>query len=315
MHDISVEYPKSGEMAFKDLGTAPAPGPTQILIRTHYTGISNGTERNWLMSNSYMRRTGYQAVGVVEAAGNQVKAFSEGDMVFLSATHAGWHLLEVGSAPSSRALCTKLPDDVEHEFCALLGVAAIAVRHAKRIQVEPGQNVWVAGLGPVGQFSAQAARAYGAYVTVTDLDQRRLDVAKELGAHRAINVSEPSGMGLLKEKAPYNCIIDACHADSLFGDIRSNGLLARRGVIGALAARGEMRFPWSMIHRPEASIEVTFHFALEDLSMMLHFLKLGTIGIKPMVRHRVPITEAPGIYETMRDRPSDLLGVIFNWKP
>jgi len=236
-------------------------------------------------------------------------------MVFLSATHAGWHLLEVGSEPSSRALCIKLPDDVEHEFCALLGVAGICMRHVKRIRVEPDQNVWVAGMGPIGQFSAQAARALGAYVTVTGKHESRLDVAKELGAHRAINVSDPSSMELLKEKAPYNCIIDAAHAPSFFTDIHSNKLLARRGVIGLVAARGEIKFPWSMIHRLEASMEVTCHFAVEDLSMVLHFLKLGTIRIKPMVTHRVPVTEAPAIYETMRDRRSDILGVIFNWKP
>ena len=55
MHDIGVEYPASGEMRFYDLGTSPAPGATQILVRTHYTGISNGTERNWLMSKSSIR--------------------------------------------------------------------------------------------------------------------------------------------------------------------------------------------------------------------------------------------------------------------
>ena len=314
MHDIGVEYPSSGEMQFYEMGTPPAPQPTQILIRTHYSGISNGTERNWLMSRSSVRRSGYQSVGVVEAAGNQVKAFSEGDMVFLSATHAGWHLLDVGAGPSSGALCVKLPDGVEHEFCALLGVAGICVRHVKRLRVEPGQNVWVAGLGPIGQFSAQAARAYGAYVTGSGKHQDRLDAAKELGAHRVIDASDPSCMELLKERAPYNCIIDACHAPELFADIHANKLLARRGAIGLVAARGEIKFPWSMIHRLEGSFEVTCHFAVEDLKMVLHFLQLGTMGIKHMVSHRVPITEAPSIYETMRDRRSDILGVVFNWK-
>jgi len=321
MHNIGVEFTARGEMGFYDLGVPPDPGPMQILIRTHYSGITNGTERHALMGDlgyggGYPGRHGYQHVGVVEAAGNQVKAFSEGDIVFFGnyVGHRGWNIVEVGAGHSSSALCIKLPDDVEHEFCALLGVAGVGTRHIRRISVAPAQNVWVAGVGPIGQFAAQAARAFGAYVTVTDLDQRRLDVAKELGAHRAINVSDQSATELLKEKASYNCIVDACGAPSLIPDIYKNRLLAQRGVIGALAVRAETTFHWSMLHGLEGSIEVSCHFSLEDLGIILHFLRLGTMRIKPLVTHRVPITEAPCIYETMRDRRAELLGVIFNWK-
>jgi len=325
MHNTGIEFTARGEMGFYDLGPAPDPGPTQILIRTHYSGITNGTERHALMGDfgyggGYPGRHGYQHVGVVEAAGNQVKAFSEGDILFFGhyVGHRGWHVVDVGAGdPASyhlSHLCLKLPDDVEHEFCALFGVAGVGMRHVRRIHVAPAQNVWVAGVGPIGQFAAQAARAFGAYVTVTDINQRRLDVAKELGAHRAINVSDASGNELLKRGGPYNCIIDACGAASLFADIHNNRLLAPRGVIGALAVRAETTFHWGMLHGLEGSIEVSCHFSLEDLGIILHFLRLGTIRIEPLVTHRVPITDAPRIYETMRDRPADLLGVIFDWK-
>jgi len=325
MHNIGIEFTACGKMGFYGLGTPPAPGPTQILIRTHYSGITNGTERHALMGDfgyggGYPGRHGYQHVGVVEAAGEQVKAFSEGDMVFFGryVGHRGWNIVEVGtgglSSHNLSHLCFKLPDDVEHEFCALLGVTGVGMRHIRRINVKPSQNVWVAGLGPIGQSTAQSARAFGAYVTVTDLNQRRLDVAKELGAHRAINVSEPSGYELLKQVGPYNCIVDACGASSLIGDIHKNRLLARRGVIGLLAVRGETTFQWGMLHMLEGSIEVSCHFSLDDLRVIIHFLRLGIMKLEPLVTHRVPITDAPRIYETMRDQPADLLGAIFNWK-
>ena len=333
MHNIGIEFTARGEMGFFNLGPPPDPGPTQILIRTHYSGITNGTERHTLMADfgggGSPRRAGYQHVGVVEAAGNRVKAFSEGDIVFLGrhGGHRGWHVVDVETegdivlfARGDRTsyypshFCLKLPDDVKHEFCALFGVAGVGMRHSRRIRVAPAQNVWVAGLGPIGQSVAQASRAIGAYVTVTDVNQSRLDVAKELGAHKVINISDPSGNELLKQGGPYDRIIDACGAPSLFDDIHKNRLLATNGVIGALATRGETIFHQSMLHGLKASIESSSHFNLEDLGIVLHFFRLGIIRIKPLVTHRVPITEAPRIYETMRDRPADLLGVIFNWK-
>jgi threonine dehydrogenase-like Zn-dependent dehydrogenase len=252
--------------------------------------------------------------------GKQVREFSEGDMVFFGhyVGHRGWHIVEIGAGDpvsyNRSHLCLKLPDDLDHEFLALLGVTGVGMRHVIRVKVSPAQNVWVAGQGPIGQSAAQSARAFGAYVTVTDINQRRLDVAKELGAHRAINVSDPSGYDLLKQDGPYNCIIDACGVPSLFADIHKNRLLAYRGVIGALAVRGETTFQWGMLHTLEGSIEVSCHFSLDDLRVIIHFLKLGIMNLEPLVSHRIPITEAPKIYEIMGDRPGDLLGVIFNWK-
>jgi len=324
MSNIGIEFTDRGKMGFYDLGIPPDPGPTQILIRTHYSGITNGTERHALMGDfgyggGYPGRHGYQHVGVVEAAGSQVKAFKEGDIVFFGqyVGHRGWHLVNVGSADGTSYtshLCLKLPDNMKHELCALLGVIGVGMRHVRRIHVTPAQNVWVAGLGPIGQSAAQSARAFGAYVTVTDVNQIRLDVAKKLGAHKVINVSDPSGMELLKQGSPYNCIIDACGIYSLLADIHKNSLLAHRGVVGLLAVRGETIFPWGMLHILEGSFEVSCHFSLDDLGIIIHFLKLGIMRIEPMVTHRVPITEAPHIYEILRDRPGELLGVIFNWK-
>jgi len=320
MHNIGIEFTACGQMGFYDLGDPPDPSPTQILIRTHYSGITNGTERHALMADfgyggSYPGRHGYQHVGIVEAVGSQVRAFREGDVVFYGqyVGHRGWHIVEIGSANQTH-LCLKLPDNVDHELCALLGVAGVGMRHIRRIRVAPAQNVWVAGLGPIGQFSAQSARAFGAYVTVTDVVQHRLDVAKELGAHRVINVSDPSGIELLKQDGPYNCIVDACGSLSLLMDIHRNRLLAYRGVIGLIAVRGETTFQWGMLHTLEGSFEVSCHFSLDDLNVIMHFLKLGIIRIEPLVTHRVSITEAPRIYEIMCDQPRELLGVIFNWK-
>lgn len=319
MHNIGIQFTAKGKMEFYDLGIPPDPSPTQMLLRTQYSGITNGTERHALVGDfgyggGYPGRHGYQHVGVVEKVGNQVREFFEGDVVFFGhyVGHRGWNIVEAG--PGASHLCIKLPNDMEQEFFALLGVVGVGTRHIRRIRVYPAQKVWVAGLGPIGQSCAQAARAFGAYVTVTDVNQRRLDVAKELGAHRVINISDPSSMEMLKQGGPYNCIVDACGVKSFFGDIHKNRLIAPRGVIGAVAVRGETTFQWGMLHGLEGSIEVSCHFALDDLGVILHFLKLGTMQIKPMVSHRVPITEAPGIYEIMRDKPSELLGVIFNWR-
>jgi 2-desacetyl-2-hydroxyethyl bacteriochlorophyllide A dehydrogenase len=322
MRQIGIEYPAVGEMRFFELGQPPEPGPAEIVIATRYSGVTNGTERHALVNDfgwgRYPGRHGYQHVGQVAAAGSRVQQFASGEWVFFGqyVGHRGWHLVEVGEgepSPSDTHLTIRLPEAVDRQECALLGVAGVALRAVKRIRVAPGQKVWVAGAGPIGHFSAQAARVKGADVTVTDVVPRRLEAARESGAHRALMAGDEGVWEALRSLGPFDRIIDACSVESLFQDIHRHQLLAPRGVIAAMAVRGEVRFPWGLLHTREASIEVACHFSLAELRELIDHLTAGEIRIGPMVSHRVPIEQAPEIYAMLRDRPRDLLGVIFDW--
>ncbi|HPO07634.1 MAG TPA: zinc-binding dehydrogenase, partial [bacterium] len=230
--------------------------------------------------------------------------------------HRGWNIQDVAHAEPreySSHLCIRIPDGLNPKYCALLGVAGVSMRGMRRCRVSAAQKVWVAGAGLIGQFAAQAARALGAHVTVTDINDKRLAVARELGAHRVLSASDSNYMSDLKAAGPYDCIVDACGLETLFLDIWESNLLAKGGVICALAVRTKTVFHWSMLHGLEASIEVSCHFSLDDLRILLHFLQLGIIRIEPLVSHVVPIDEAPTIYRTLRDRPAELLGVLFDW--
>lgn len=321
MRNIGIEFPAQGQMHFCELGSPEELQPSELLIDTHYSGITNGTERHALMAEhgwSYFPgRHGYQHVGKVEAVGSKVHGFKPGDWVYYGCYvgHRGWHIQNVSWADvnsNGSHLCLAQPDDVDYRQCALLGVAGVAMRGVRRCRVGPAQNVLVAGAGLIGQFAAQAARAFGAFVTVTEINEKRLAIAEELGANRVINARKNS-TDALKAGGPYDCIIDACGVESLFFDIHESGILAHGGVIGALAVRSKPVFPWSMLHSREASIEVSCHYSLDDLRVVLHFLRRGRIKIEPLISHIVSVEEAPAIYELLRDDPGQLLGVVFDW--
>jgi 2-desacetyl-2-hydroxyethyl bacteriochlorophyllide A dehydrogenase len=323
MRNVGIEYTAKGQMDFYDLGPLPDLGPSEVLVRTQYSGITNGTERHSLMgehgwAGAFPSRNGYQHVGRIEAVGSDVSEFKVDDCVFYGhyVGHRAWNVIDVGDGDSqsnASHLCKVLPDDVDHRHCALLGVAGVALRGIRRCRVSPAQNVWVVGGGPIGQFAAQSARAFGARVTVSEIDSRRLEVAGKLGAHRLIDSTQDTAIDQLKEGAPYDCIIDTSGIESLFFDIAENWLLSHGGVMGALAVRSVASFPWSLMHGHEASIEVSCHFGLDDLRVLLHFMQQNEIRVEPLISHVVSVDDASDIYMTMRDRPADLLGVVFEW--
>lgn len=315
MRTTGLEFKARGEVEACDLGHPGEPGPTQILVETKYSGVTNGTERHALLvehgygGGSFPSRHGYQHVGQVVAAGGGVSAFCRGDWVFYGGYvgHRGWHVIDEGD------LLTALPESVDRRLCALLGVAGVALRGVSRMGVGPGANVWVVGQGPIGNFTAQAARAAGARVTVTDLLPNRLEAAGACGAHLVLDATDPDTPERLRARGPFHFIYDCCSAQALLFDVFAQRLLAFGGTIGLMAVRQTVTYPWSLLHSTQGRIETSCHFDRDDLGVLLSLVEQGRIRIEPMVSHVLPIDEAPGLYEKLASASGELLGVIFDW--
>ena len=315
MRTHGLEFAAKGELRTCELGEPGELGPRQILLETKYSGVTNGTERHALMvehgygGGSFPGRHGYQHVGEVIAIGEGVTQFAVGDWAFHGAYvgHRGWNIV------SEDDLLVKLPEAVDRTYCALFGVAGVALRGVRRMGVRAGDNVWVAGQGPIGHFTAQAARAVGARVTVTDVFEKRLDAAQRCGAHVVLDARDDGTMETLKAAAPYDFIYDCCSVPSLLQDVHENRLLAFGGTIGMMAVRENVTYPWSLLHGTQGRIETSCHFDRDDLRVLLWLYERGEIRIKPMVSHLVPLEEAPAIYDTLANRGEELLGVIFDW--
>ena len=323
MRTTGIEFAEKGKAVIKELGSPPPPKPTEILIETAYSGITNGTERHALMAEhgwgQFPSCHGYQHVGRVRAVGDAVTTFQPDQWVFYGdyVGHRGWNLVDFATPPGQAAaprLVLPLPEDVDKQQCALFGTAGVALRGVRRFQVSPAKRVWVVGQGLIGGFAAQAARAYGAEVTVTDVNPGRLERARQWGPHRLLDATDDKAtLAALKERAPYDYIIDGSGIPGLLDQIWQNQLIAHHGCIGLLAVRTDTTFHWSMLHGTEGSIEVSCHFTFDVLRVLLHFVRNGTIQIEPMISHRPPIDDALSIYGQLRDDPGSLLGVVFDW--
>jgi len=315
MRSTGLEFVAKGKVGACELGDPGEVGPTQMLLETKYTGITNGTERHALLvEHGYGRgqfpsRHGYQHVSEVVAVGDGVTGFRKGDWVFLGryVGHRGWNVED------ENGLLIKLPESIDRRHCALFGVAGVALRGVRRMGVRQGDNVWVAGQGPIGHFVAQAARAAGARVTVTDVLEKRLDAARKCGAHVVLNASDDRTLAALREGGPYDYIYDCCSAENLLFDIHVNKMLAYGGTIGMMAVRDKVSYPWSLLHGTQARIETSCHFDNDDLRVLLFLYEQGLLTIEPMVSHVVSIDEAPALYDALANAAEELLGVIFDW--
>ncbi|HEY3266637.1 MAG TPA: zinc-binding dehydrogenase [Armatimonadota bacterium] len=169
----------------------PSPGPGEITIRVRAAGVNYA---------DVMQRAGHYAApaggapfvpglevaGTIARRGEGVEGFGDSEKIAAILLSGGY--AEYATAPVSRVF--RVPDDFTWEEAAAWPVnfltAWLALNAHTRLQ--PGQAVLVhAAAGGVGSAAVQIASRLGARVIATAGEPSKLDVARRLGAHVAVD--------------------------------------------------------------------------------------------------------------------------------
>jgi predicted dehydrogenase/threonine dehydrogenase-like Zn-dependent dehydrogenase len=210
---------KSGALALVDV-PAPVARPGTVLVRTHWSLISAGTEGAQVREGKAdlltkvrehpdqvrqvlnkaaregvgatlsqvkqrleeWRELGYSLAGEVVEVGEGVEDFAPGDRVACAGAGYAVHA-ELVAVP--RNLAAKVPGTVTLRQAAFVTLGAIALQGVRQAAPTLGERGLVIGLGLVGQLGAQLLRCSGVRVAVSDLDPARMELARRLGAERA----------------------------------------------------------------------------------------------------------------------------------
>lgn len=213
-----------GGAAYVEEVPAPAVGPNTVLVQTHYSCISAGTEMAGLVASGmplYRRAlkqpenvkrvmemvrdeglgrtvnrvrgklssgspTGYSAAGEVVAVGENVEGFAPGDRVACAGAGIANHA-ELINVPVN--LCVPIAEGVRSDWASTVTLGAIALQGIRRTQPTLGETVVVVGLGILGQISCQILRAAGCRVIGVDPDLERVELATSLGCWKGIDPS------------------------------------------------------------------------------------------------------------------------------
>ena len=156
------------------------------MIRTQ--GISRTLSRvqNQLAAGT---PSGYSAAGTVIAVGSEVEGFAVGDRVACAGAGIANHA-EVIDVPVN--LAVPVPPHLGLDVASTVTLGAIAMQGVRRANPTLGETFVVVGLGVLGQITAQILAANGCTVVGTDLDPRRIEIARAAGLHVGIDGSTES---------------------------------------------------------------------------------------------------------------------------
>ena len=288
------------------------PEGNQVKTKTLYSGVTNGTERNDLIGGNYATPDenlpygwGYQNVGRVIETGPDVKYLDIGDVLYMSADHSEYVVT------SEESLLVRLPEDVDPTHAALFGMAGVAMRSCRNADVRMNERVLIVGQGFIGQMAAQIANLMGGRVSVCDVDARRLDLARRIGAAEAVFDVSGDGWDQQVEDGVFDAVIDLAGVVGM--EDRLIKAARHRGRILFIAGRFKVEYTFNQGQGREITIKQNSHFDNDDLAGICRLVARGMVHIRPLIRDIVPVTEAAGIYDTLRDEPGKLLGTVFDW--
>ncbi|HLL29914.1 MAG TPA: quinone oxidoreductase [Allosphingosinicella sp.] len=167
---------------------APRPAPGEVLVRHEAVGLNfiDTYHRSGLYKLPLPSGLGGEGAGVVEAVGEGVTGFREGNRV-------GYFTGPLGSYATHRTIAAdklvKLPESIGPEEAAAIMLKGCTAEFLieRCARVEAGQTVLVhAAAGGVGSILVQWLKAIGAAVIAHAGDSKKAAQAKELGADHAL---------------------------------------------------------------------------------------------------------------------------------
>lgn len=311
----------------------PSPKPGELVIAVSQVGIC-GTDFHIFEGeflSSYPIIPGHEFAGVVHELGEGVSDFAVGDRVTADPslfcgrcryclTNRGnqcerWGALgntvdgsmaEYVAVPARNVV--KIPDDMSMETAAFVEPMACVVHAMNRLQLQAGQSVLLYGAGAMGlQLVQSLSRLGAAQLAVVDVSDRKLELARSLGATEAVHAQRDRGA---LAGRTFDVVVDATGIPAVIEEAMTRlGRTAKYLQFGVTAKDARVRLnPFDLYNKDwtilgSMAINYTFLNAFD-------WVKEGRVLLEPLVSKVISLEETPAFLAKPKD--PELLKVQIN---
>ena len=304
-----------------------------LLVKTLYSAVSAGTECAWISGNSnnvgqkFPFYPGYSAVGKVIRLGKQVKNFALGDSVIVPwGGHRSYTL-----TPSTPAWGSahKISDSrINLKDAALAHIASFSMLGVRKLKVEMGESLMVAGLGILGQIALQAAKYSGAAPLLgCDFSPQRRELALKLGADAVFDPQSPDFIEEVRAATNgkgVNAVVEVTGKAAALK--QALGYTAKMGRISLLGCTRIPDYPidfYRELHLPGITL-IGAHTANrpssesrpgewcehDDYNTILKFLASGRFDFASLIQKTLSPTDCTALYDMLLNHPNPPTGIV-----
>jgi len=324
---------KTDDLRMEDL-PIPEPGQGQVQIEMQEVGICGSDVHYWTHGRigDFIVKApmilGHEASGVVSKLGEGVTTLKVGDRVAIEPgvpcrmciyCKTGRYNLCIdmkfcATPPYDGNLsrfyvhdadfCFKLPDHVTMEEGALLEPLSVGVHATNRAGVELGSTVLVCGAGPIGLVNILTAKAKGASVVcVTDIDDNRLKMAKEIGADFTVKVTSRDGvkMAELIETTMGGKPDITIECSGAPPSIQTAIYATKSGGVVVLVGLGQENVEIPVVNAGVREVDIRGIFRYVNCyPTALAMVASGVVNVKPLITHKFKLEESIKAFEAAK---------------
>jgi L-iditol 2-dehydrogenase len=315
----------------------PEPGKDEVLVEIKAVGVcgsdvhyyEEGRIGSFVVEEPLI--LGHESMGTVVALGDNASKHEIGDRVTLEPgvpdgtcreCRAGRYNL----CPNVRFFATppidgaftnyvsinedfafSLPDGLSDNAGALMEPLSVGIWACKKGRVTAGDHVLVTGAGPIGLLAMQVAFAQGATeVTLTDVADERLEIARRLGATRTLNVAEEP---LVEAGIEADVLIECSGNERALGDgihcLRPAGI----AVVVGMGPNEETSVPLSFIQTSEIMLTGTFRYA-NTYPTAIDLAATGKVDLDAMVTSRYGLPDTAEALQASGKDPANVKPMV-----
>ena len=194
----------------------------------------------------------------------------------------------------------KVSTDLPWEEVGYLEPLGTAIHGIRRLRVSPGENILVIGAGNLGLVNAQAARAFGARVMVSEIDEERCGISELLG-FETVNPKTADVTEWCKDmtngRGADGVILAVGNTAANEQALKAIGRAGRILFFAAGYPAPEINVDPNLIHYQSYELIGTSGGDLCDWELSADFLSRGVVKTDKLISHQVPLDDVQHAFE------------------
>lgn len=338
---VLEEYNK---LVYKDFPD-PVLAEDEVLVRVKAVGICGSDVHG--MDGSTGRRIpplvmGHEAAGSITAVGNQVSGWREGDRVTFDSTiyklddwytRKGMYNLSdgrmvLGVSPEEyrrhgafaeyvnvpQHILYRIPEKVSFTQASMVEPVAVAAHAVELTPLQWNDTAVVVGCGMIGLFVVQVLRARGCgKIIAMDLDEKKLQLATELGADTGLNPAKDNIRQEVRELTEGRGADVAFEVVGLSESLKTAINSVRRGatvcLVGNLSPLAEI--PLQAVVTQQIRLQGSCAICGE-YPAVLDMIARGEVNVEAILSAEAPLSEGASWFRRLYDKEPGLIKVVLN---
>jgi L-gulonate 5-dehydrogenase len=197
-------------------------------------------------------------------------------------------------------------------LAAMAEPVSIAVRAVRRGGVSDGERVVVLGAGPIGQCVALVAREHGAEVLVVDLQESRLELARDCGAETLLWTGRDevvAGARSWSGGAGPPVVIDATGVPAAVRAMVDMVASAGRAVQVGMSGH-EVPLRIGSLTEKELDLLGVSCANADDFAAAVGVVERNAPALQRLISHEFPLAEAPEALRFAMSNPTEVMKVV-----